>query len=513
MTKNKSIKLVSVVFSFRNEEENIPELVLRTCEALKDEKSIELIFVNDASTDGSELLLKKLMKKFPIKIVNMSRRFGVAHCIIAGLSNAKGDVVIYMDSDLQDPPELIPELIKKYKDGAEVVHTKRTKREGESYIKLLVTKIAYKIINFFSELKLEENAGDFKLLSKRAVNEMLLLPEYSTYIRGLSVWVGFKQEVVLYDRLSRANGNTKFPLFSRGPITEFIRGLTAFSVSPLLLSLLFSVLQKKKIIVCPRGSFSFFTLNNKRPFIKLLWLNFFIKPMVNKIFWQASSYLEERDILNKFPNADIEIINDGIDYDSFQNSITVSRNELLNKFIGITFDNVSNILFSMGRLHKIKGFDVLIDSFNLFLEKDKYAKLIIAGGDDGVGKQLKNQIKKLNLGSSVFLIGPVNFEDKKLLLNNCDYFTLASEFESFGIVIAEALSCGKPVVVSNKTPWKDISINNCGILADNEKNSFNDAFSEIIIKKYDSSLIKNYVKKNYDWAVIVDKFINLIENK
>ena len=242
MTKNKSIKLVSVVFSFRNEEENIPELVLRTCEALKDEKSIELIFVNDASTDGSELLLKKLMKKFPIKIVNMSRRFGVAHCIIAGLSNAKGDVVIYMDSDLQDPPELIPELIKKYKDGAEVVHTKRTKREGESYIKLLVTKIAYKIINFFSELKLEENAGDFKLLSKRAVNEMLLLPEYSTYIRGLSVWVGFKQEVVLYDRLSRANGNTKFPLFSRGPITEFIRGLTAFSVSPLLLSLLFSAI-------------------------------------------------------------------------------------------------------------------------------------------------------------------------------------------------------------------------------------------------------------------------------
>ena len=280
-----------------------------------------------------------------------------------------------------------------------------------------------------------------------------------------------------------------------------------------LFSLLFSVFQKKKIVVCPRGSFSVFTLNNKLPFIKLLWLNFLIKPMINKIIWQASSYLEERDILNKFPNADVEIINDGIDYESFQNSILVSRNELLNKFTGITFDDVSNIFFSMGRLHKIKGFDVLIDAFNLFLEKDKYAKLIIAGGDDGVGKKLENQIKKLNLSSSVFLIGAVNFEDKKLLLNNCDYFTLASEFESFGIVIAEALSCGKPVVVSNKTPWKDIQINNCGILADNEKNSFNDAFSKIINEKYDSSLIKNYVKKNYDWLVIVDKFINLIKNK
>jgi glycosyltransferase involved in cell wall biosynthesis len=280
-----------------------------------------------------------------------------------------------------------------------------------------------------------------------------------------------------------------------------------------LFSLLFSVFQKKKIVVCPRGSFSVFTLNNKLPFIKLLWLNFFIKPMVNNIVWQASSYLEERDILNKFSNANVEIINDGIDFDSFQNSISVYRNELLNEFTGVTFDYVSNIFLSMGRLHKIKGFDVLIDAFNLFLEKDKYAKLIIAGGDDGIGKQLKDQIQKLNLSSSVFLIGAVNFENKKLLLNNCDYFTLASEFESFGIVIAEALSCGKPVVVSNKTPWKDIQINNCGILADNEKNSFNDAFSKIINEKYDSSLIKNYVKKNYDWVVIVDKFINLIKNK
>lgn len=241
MTKNKSkIKLVSVIFSFRNEEENIEELILRTTKALKDENANELIFVNDASTDGSELLLKKLMKTFPIKIINMSRRFGVAHCIIAGLSHAKGDVIIYMDSDLQDPPELIPQLIKKYQNGAEVVHTKRIKRDGESRTKLILTKMAYKIINFFSELKLEENAGDFKLLSKRAVKEMLMLPEYSTYIRGLSVWIGFKQEVVLYDRLSRANGYSHFPVFSRGPATEFIRGLTAFSVSPLLLSLIFS---------------------------------------------------------------------------------------------------------------------------------------------------------------------------------------------------------------------------------------------------------------------------------
>ena len=290
----------------------------------------------------------------------------------------------------------------------------------------------------------------------------------------------------------------------------YIQYLFHYSV---LFSLLISVFQKKKIVVCPRGSFSSFTLNNRLPFIKLIWLNFFIKPIVNKIIWQACSYLEEMDILNKFPNADVKIVNDGVNYDSFQNSIAISRNELLNKFAGTNFNDVSNIFFSMGRLHKIKCFDILIDAFNLFLEKDKYAKLIIAGGDDGVGKQLKNQIKKLNLSSSIFLIGAVNFEDKKLLLNNCDYFTLASDFESFGIVIAEALSCGKPIVISNKVPWKDIQINNCGILANNEKNSLNDAFSKIIYEEYDSNLIKNYVKKNYDWAVIVSKFIDLIKNK
>ena len=182
------------------------------------------------------------MEKFPIKIINMSRRFGVAHCIIAGLNHSKGDVVIYMDSDLQDPPEIIPQLITKYLDGSEVVHTKRTSRSGEPFTKLFLTKIAYKIINYFSEINLEENAGDFKLLSRKAVNEILKLPEYSTYIRGLSAWVGFKQDVVLYDRLPRSKGKSQFPILSRGPMTEFLRGLTAFSATPLFFSLIFSFL-------------------------------------------------------------------------------------------------------------------------------------------------------------------------------------------------------------------------------------------------------------------------------
>jgi glycosyltransferase involved in cell wall biosynthesis len=279
-----------------------------------------------------------------------------------------------------------------------------------------------------------------------------------------------------------------------------------------LFSLLFSVVQYKKIIICPRGSFSEFTLSNKLTFVKNLWLSLFIKPFVNKIVWQASSYLEESDIKKKFPPSTVEIINDGVDFQSFQVYQEISKIELVNRYSDSTATKVSNLFFSMGRLHEIKGFDILIDAFYLFLKEDKDAKLIIAGGDDGVGEQLNNQIKKLNIENSVFLIGAIDFDEKKMLLNNCDYFTLASHFESFGIVVAEALSCGLPVVVSNKTPWKDIEINNCGIFAQNEKVSFSQAFHKVQKMKCNKEQIKKYVKENYDWEIIVEKFINCIKS-
>jgi len=280
-----------------------------------------------------------------------------------------------------------------------------------------------------------------------------------------------------------------------------------------LFSLLFSVLQNKKIIICPRGSFSVYTLSNRFTLIKSIWLNLFIKPFYKKVIWQASSYLEKDDILRKFPKSKVEIINDGVDFDSFQNTEKLSSNEIVKKHTKIDFEEVSNIFFSMGRLHKIKGFDVLINAFEIYLQKDKNAKLIIAGGDDGMGDQLEQQILELKLNKSVFLIGEVDFEEKKILLSNCDYFVLASEFESFGIVIAEALACGKPCVVSNKTPWKHLEMNNCGILANNEKKSFAIGFSDIIIKDFDSNKIKNYLKSNYDWEVIVSRFLKTIKNK
>lgn len=232
--------LLSIVFSFRNEEENIKELVNRIDLVVRDigQLSHELIFVNDDSTDGSLDILLALQKEHPIRIINMSRCFGVTPCLLAGFEKASGDAIICMDSDLQDPPELIPQLLERFNDGIEVVHTTRTHRDGESALKMWLTKRAYNIINYFSDIHLPENTGDFKLLSRKVVNEILNLPEYDPYMRGLSVWVGYKQDFVFYRREARFGGTTHFPLFSKGPIREFFRGLTAFSAAPLYFSLL-----------------------------------------------------------------------------------------------------------------------------------------------------------------------------------------------------------------------------------------------------------------------------------
>lgn len=235
-------KLISIIFSFRNEEENLPELLSRITKMfdshLESKYVLELIFVNDFSSDNSLNLLIEKSKTIPIKVLNMSRRFGVGPCVIAGLEFSKGDAVIYMDSDLQDPPELIPELIKKFETGFDVIHTQRTKRLGENVFKMGVTSFAYKIINRFADIELPINAGDFKLLSRRAVNEVLNMKEKDPYIRGLSVWVGFKQTLIPYVRQPRYSGKTQFKVLSKGPIFEFVRGITSFSTVILFSSLL-----------------------------------------------------------------------------------------------------------------------------------------------------------------------------------------------------------------------------------------------------------------------------------
>ena len=174
------MKLLSIILSFRNEEETIPEMVKRIDNTLKGiaNWNYELIYVNDYSNDQSEAILLEKQKDYPITIINLSRNFGNTPSVIAGLNEARGDAIIYMDADLQDPPELIPELIKKYELGNDVVHTRRLKRLGEDKHKLVLTSFAYKIISFFSSsIVLPKNVGDFKLLSNKALKHLLSLKE------------------------------------------------------------------------------------------------------------------------------------------------------------------------------------------------------------------------------------------------------------------------------------------------------------------------------------------------
>jgi len=240
----KTNPFISVVLSFFNEEENIPELVRRLRAAL-DPKHIgryEFVFVNDVSSDRSLELLKELaVGHSDIKVLNMSRNFGVSICVMAGLRYAKGDVVVYMDADLQDPPELIPTLIEQWQADpeVEVVYTTRRSRAGEGPLKMVITRLGYRILHATSDIKLVPDSGDFKLLSRRVVNELLKMDEAKPFVRGMVTWVGFKQVQVLYDREARHAGETHYPILGWRVISNFLdSALISFSDVPLKIALL-----------------------------------------------------------------------------------------------------------------------------------------------------------------------------------------------------------------------------------------------------------------------------------
>lgn len=237
---------VSVVFSFFNEEPVLAELLRRVRAVLRGEmekgtvKAYEMVFVNDSSTDRSrEILTAEASAHGDVVLLNMSRNFGVSACTMAGLQHAAGDTVIYMDADLQDPPEIISQLLDVYRaqGDVEVVHTVRRSRAGETRIKLWVTKLGYQILRQFATIDLLVDAGDFKLLSRRAVDELIALPEKRPFTRGLVSWIGFKQATIHYHRAARFAGRTKFLVFSPAVLRNFMASaLISFSDVPLQLA-------------------------------------------------------------------------------------------------------------------------------------------------------------------------------------------------------------------------------------------------------------------------------------
>lgn len=231
---------ISVIFSFFNEEDVLEELLQRMAAmfaSLGEDYSYELIFVNDRSTDSSlDILTRHAQQDKRIKVVNMSRNFGVSECTLAGMKFASGDAVVIMDTDLQDPPEVIPQMIRKWhEEKADVVYTVRTAREGEPATKMLATKLGYKILHYISSIDLPIESGDFKLMSKRVVDQIIRLEETGPFLRGLARWVGFKQVPVHYKRDSRHAGDTHYIFYSSRVLKNFLSGVTSFSDAPLYL--------------------------------------------------------------------------------------------------------------------------------------------------------------------------------------------------------------------------------------------------------------------------------------
>jgi len=226
---------ISIVIPIYNESANIDHLIKRlidVCE-LKLNISYEIIFCADPCTDDTvDKILNHRLHNNNIKLLLMSRRFGQPAATMAGMNKSSGDFVIIMDADLQDPPELIPLMINKYYEGFEVVHAKRTKRLGEKKLRLIITHIGYKIINYLSTTSIPRNVGDYKLISRKVVNQVILLNEYNIFIKGLVSYVGYKQAEVEYVRDERFAGVAHYSQLW-GSIPQALNGIYCYSNKPL----------------------------------------------------------------------------------------------------------------------------------------------------------------------------------------------------------------------------------------------------------------------------------------
>jgi polyisoprenyl-phosphate glycosyltransferase len=227
---------VSVIVPVFNEESVLPEFHKRLISALNIiNESSEVIYVNDGSTDNTV----EVINSFKITcvnelLINLSRNFGKEAAMCAGLSRASGEVVILIDADLQDPPELIPLMISKWKNGFDIVNMQRSLRRGESWFKKFSASMFYKTFNKLSDYHIPADVGDFRLLSRRVVNELNQLSEKNVYMKGLLVWPGFEQVTLQFERDKRWCGESKWPFLKLVGLA--VDGITSFSTKPLQLA-------------------------------------------------------------------------------------------------------------------------------------------------------------------------------------------------------------------------------------------------------------------------------------
>jgi dolichol-phosphate mannosyltransferase len=233
MNTNSGNKLVSIIVPFLNEQENLPLLYDRCKKVFESlEEDLELVFIDDGSSDGSLPWVMQTAANDPtVKYIQLSRNFGHQRAITAGMNLCNGDAAVIIDADLQDPPETIADLIAKWREGFEVVHAVRSERKGETGLKKFLAHAFYRIMSQITEVEMTVDAGDFRLLDRKALDALNSMPEQHRYMRGLASWIGFSQTTVEYVRDARHAGVTKYPLIKS--IALALNAITSFSGTPL----------------------------------------------------------------------------------------------------------------------------------------------------------------------------------------------------------------------------------------------------------------------------------------
>ena len=230
------MKKISVVIPMYYEEEVAQECYNRVKKVLDGIEGYEneIIFVNDGSKDKTLSILEEIAAKDKnVKVISFSRNFGHQAAVTAGLKEVTGDAIVILDADLQDPPELIPDMLKYWEKGYEVIYGKRKTRKGESAFKLLTAKMFYKTLNALSDVEIPKDTGDFRLVDRKVVDVINQMPEHNKFLRGLFSWVGFEQMPYEYERQERFAGKTKYPL--KKMIKLASDGIMGFSTKPLKL--------------------------------------------------------------------------------------------------------------------------------------------------------------------------------------------------------------------------------------------------------------------------------------
>ncbi len=236
------MKKISIIIPAYNEEESLPYLYERLTKLLNkiENYEFEILFINDGSKDKTLDIIKEYRKKDNrFSYVNLSRNFGKEVAMIAGLDYAVGDAVVFMDADLQDTPELLPELIKYWEEGYDDVYAKRRTRDGETFLKKFTSKMYYKVLQKVTNIEIQKDTGDFRLLDRRCVNALKKLRESQRCSKSMFSWIGYKKKEVLFDREPRVAGKTKWNY--KKLIDLAIDGITSFTTSPLRISTYISI--------------------------------------------------------------------------------------------------------------------------------------------------------------------------------------------------------------------------------------------------------------------------------